>query len=100
MEIIEISSAIEQNLSVSYDNRNIVIELKWNDVKGFWYFNLKEDDDYLCYGVQMTLNRNLLYPKFNLGQLYFLDTYFGTLDEKNAITKDDLGNRLVLARVY
>lgn len=100
MEIIEITSPIEQDLSVSYDSRNIVIELKYNDVKGFWYFNLREDDNYLCYGVQMTYNRNLLYTKFELGQLYLMDTFFGTKTEKLPISKEDLGSRLVLARVY
>lgn len=99
MEIIDITNPIEQDLLIEYENRNIVLELKYNDVKGFWYFNLHEDGNYLCYGVQMTLNRNLFYPKLNLGQLYLMDTYFNTIDEKKEIVKEDLGTRLVLARV-
>lgn len=98
LEIIELKGAKEQSLSVTYGDRNIVIELKWNDVLGLWYLNMKENDVYLISGVTMTSNSNLIYDKLNLGKLYAIDTLQG---QTNApITKDDLGTRLALAREF
>lgn len=98
LEIIELKGAKEQSLSVTYGDRNIVIELRWNDVLGLWYLNMKENDVYLISGVTMTPNANLIYDKLNLGKLYAIDTLQG---QTNApIVKDDLGTRLALAREF
>lgn len=98
LEIIELKGAKEQSLSVTYGDRNIVIELKWNDVLGLWYLNMKENDVYLISGVTMTPNSNLIYDKLNLGKLYAIDTLQGQTSAP--ITKDDLGTRLALAREF
>lgn len=98
LEIIELKGSKEQSLSVTYGDRNIVIELKWNDVLGLWYLNMKENDVYLISGVTMTPNSNLIYDKLNLGKLYVIDTLQGQTSAP--ITKDDLGTRLALARDF
>lgn len=98
LEIIELKGAKEQSLSVTYGDRNIVIELKWNNVLGLWYLNMKENDVYLISGVTMTPNSNLIYDKLNLGKLYAIDTLQGQTSAP--ITKDDLGTRLALAREF
>lgn len=98
LEIIELKGAKEQSLSVTYGDRNIVIELRWNDVLGLWYLNMKENDVYLISGVTMTPNANLIYDKLNLGKLYAIDTLQGQTSAP--IVKDDLGTRLALAREF
>lgn len=98
LEIIELKGAKEQSLSVTYGDRNIVIELRWNDVLGLWYLNMKENDMYLISGVTMTPNANLIYDKLNLGKLYAIDTLQGQTSAP--IVKDDLGTRLALAREF
>ena len=98
LEIIELKGAKEQSLSVTYGDRNIVIELRWNDVLGMWYLNIKENDVYLISGVTMTPNANLIYDKLNLGKLYAIDTLQGQTSAP--IVKDDLGTRLALAREF
>ena len=98
LEIIELKGTKEQSLSVTYGDRNIVIELRWNDTLNLWYLNLKENDVYLISGVTMTPNANLIYDELQLGKLYAIDTMQGqTMDP---ITKDDLGTRLALAREF
>lgn len=98
-EVIEISNPSDQDLIVSYGDREITIELRWNDVLNYWYINVKENDSYIAPGIPLTaLNANLLYDKFNLGKLYLVDTEQGV---NNApITKSDLGKRLALIREY
>ena len=98
LEIIELKGAKEQSLSVTYGDRSIVIELRWNDVLGLWYLNMKENDMYLISGVTMTPNANLIYDKLNLGKLYAIDTLQGQTSAP--IVKDDLGTRLALAREF
>ena len=98
LEIIELKGAKEQSLSVTYGDRNIVIELRWNDVLGLWYLNMKENNVYLISGVTMTPNANLIYDKLNLGKLYAIDTLQGQTSAP--IVKDDLGTRLALAREF
>lgn len=98
LEIIELKGAKEQSLSVTYGDRSIVIELRWNDVLGLWYLNMKENDVYLISGVTMTPNANLIYDKLNLGKLYAIDTLQGQTSAP--IVKDDLGTRLALAREF
>lgn len=98
LEIIELKGAKEQSLSVTYGDRNIVIELKWSDVLRLWYLNMKENDVYLISGVTMTPNANLIYDKLNLGKLYAIDTLQGQTSAP--IVKDDLGTRLALARKF
>lgn len=98
LEIIELKGTKEQSLSVTYGDRNIVIELRWNDVLGLWYLNMKENDVYLISGVTMTPNANLIYDKLNLGKLYAIDTLQG--QTSTPIVKDDLGTRLALAREF
>lgn len=98
LEIIELKGAKEQSLSVTYGDRNIVIELRWNDVLKLWYLNMKENDVYLISGVTMTPNANLIYDKLNLGKLYAIDTLQGQTSAP--IVKDDLGTRLALAREF
>ena len=98
LEIIELKGAKEQSLSVTYGDRNIVIELRWNDVLGLWYLNMKENDVYLISGVTMTPNANMIYDKLNLGKLYAIDTLQGQTSAP--IVKDDLGTRLALAREF
>lgn len=98
LEIIELKGAKEQSLSVTYGDRSIVIELRWNDVLGLWYLNMKENDVYLISGVTMTPNSNLIYDKLNLGKLYAIDTLQGQTSAP--IVKDDLGTRLALAREF
>lgn len=98
LEIIEIENPTEQSLVVPYGNRSIVYELKWNDILGHWYFNIKENDQYIATGLTMSLNTNLLYNKFNLGALYLIDTQQDQTDKP--IVKSDLGTRLALAREY
>ena len=98
LEIIELKGAKEQSLSVTYGDRNIVIELRWNDVLGLWYLNMKENNVYLISGVTMTPNANLIYDKLNLGKLYAIDTLQG--QTSTPIVKDDLGTRLALAREF
>lgn len=98
LEIIELNGSDEQNVSVTYGDRTIVIELKWNDTLSMWYLNLKEGDVYLAEGVTMTPNSNLIYDKFKLGKLYAIDTKQGLTTDP--ITKSDLGTRLALARDF
>lgn len=98
LEILEITNAEEQNLSVTYGNRTIVYELKWNDVHNVWYLNIKENDSYIATGITMSVNANLLYDKYKLGKLYLIDTLQGTANAP--IVKSDLGERLALAREY
>lgn len=98
LEIIELKGAKEQSLSVTYGDRSIVIELRWNDVLGLWYLNMKENDVYLISGVTMTPNANLIYDKLNLGKLYAIDTLQGQTSAP--IVKEDLGTRLALAREF
>lgn len=99
LEVIEISNAEEQDLVVSYGDRDITIEVRWNDVLNFWYFNLKEFSEYIATGISGTaINANLLYDKFNLGKLYLLDTQRDT--NSNPIVRSDLGKRLALVREY
>lgn len=98
LEIIELKGAKEQSLSVTYGDRSIVIELRWNDVLGLWYLNMKENDVYLISGVTMTPNSNLIYDKLNLGKLYAIDTLQGQTSAP--IVRDDLGTRLALAREF
>ena len=98
LEIIELKGAKEQSLSVTYGDRSIVIEIRWNDVLGLWYLNMKENDVYLISGVTMTPNSNLIYDKLNLGKLYAIDTLQGQTSAP--IVRDDLGTRLALAREF
>ena len=98
LEIIDLKGAKEQSLSVTYGDRSIVIELRWNDVLGLWYLNMKENDVYLISGVTMTPNSNLIYDKLNLGKLYAIDTLQGQTSAP--IVRDDLGTRLALAREF
>lgn len=98
LEIIEIENPTEQNIVVSYGTRSIIYEIKWNDISNHWYFNIKENDQYIATGLTMSINTNLLYNKFNLGTLYLIDTKQGQTDEP--IVKSDLGTRLALAREY
>lgn len=98
LEIIELKGTKEQSLSVTYGDRNIVIELRWNDTLNLWYLNLKENDIYLISGVTITPNANLIYDELQLGKLYAIDTMQGQTTEP--ITKDDLGTRLALAREF
>lgn len=98
LEIIELNSSDEQTVSVTYGDRTITIELRWNDVLEKWYLNLKENETYLIRGVTMTPNANLIYDKLNLGKLYAIDTLQGMTRDK--IVKNDLGTRLALAREY
>lgn len=98
LEIIELKGAKEQSLSVTYGDRSIVIELRWNDVLGLWYLNMKENNVYLISGVTMTPNANLIYDKLNLGKLYAIDTLQGQTSAP--IVKDDLCTRLALAREF
>lgn len=98
LEIIELKGAKEQSLSVTYGDRSVVIELRWNVVLGLWYLNMKENDGYLISGVTMTPNTNLIYDKLNLGKLYAIDTLQGQTSAP--IVKEDLGTRLALAREF
>lgn len=98
LEIIELNGSDEQTVSVTYGDRIITIELRWNDVLEKWYLNLKENETYLIQGVTMTPNANLIYDKLNLGKLYAIDTMQGTT--RSPIVKHDLGTRLALAREY
>lgn len=98
LEIIELNGSDEQTVSVTYGDRTITIELRWNDVLGKWYLSLKENDTYLIQGVTMTPNANLIYDKLNLGKLYAIDTMQGMT--RDPIVKHDLGTRLALAREY
>lgn len=98
LEILEIRVPEEQSISVTYGSRNIVYELKWNDVYNTWYFNIKEDDVYIATGITMSINCNLLYDKFKLGKLYLIDTLQG--ETTDPIVKSDLGDRLALAREW
>lgn len=98
LEVIEISNPVEQDLIVAYGDREITIEVRWNDVLNYWYFNLKENDQYIASGVSGTaVNSNMLYDEFKLGKLYLIDTAENT---STPITKDDLGKRLALTREY
>jgi hypothetical protein len=97
IEILEIKNPIEQDLSVVYGDRNIVLELRWNDTRKYWYFNLKENNSVLISGVTMVCNCNLLYPELNLGKLYLIDT---KTDDPAPLKKTDLGTRLAVAREY
>lgn len=98
IEIIEIENPVEQDLSVPYGDRNIVIELRWNPLLNYWYFNMKENNMYIISGVTVQLNCNLIYDTLGLGKLYVIDTQQGTTDAP--ITKTDLGKRLALARDF
>lgn len=98
LEIIELNGSDEQTVSVTYGDRIITIELRWNDVLEKWYLNLKENETYLIRGLTMTPNANLIYDKLNLGKLYAIDTLQGMTRAK--IVKNDLGTRLALAREY
>lgn len=98
LEVIEISNPVEQDLIVAYGEREITIEVRWNDVLGYWYFNLKENDTYLAPGISGTaVNSNMLYDEFKLGKLYLVDT---AEDTTVPLVKDDLGKRLALVRDY
>lgn len=98
LEVIEISNPVEQDLIVAYGEREITIEVRWNDVLGYWYFNLKENDTYLAPGISGTaVNSNMLYDEFKLGKLYLVDT---AEDTSFPLVKDDLGKRLALVREY
>ena len=98
LEILEIKTPEEQNISVTYGDRTILYEIKWNDVHNVWYFNIKENDEYIATGITMSLNCNLLYDKFGLGKLYLIDTMQG--ETTDPIVKSDLGTRLALAREW
>ena len=99
LEVIEISNPNEQDLVVAYGEREITIELRWNDILNYWYLNLKENDDYIATGISGTaINSNLLYDKFKLGKLYLVDTELGVSARK--LVKEDLGSRLALMRDY
>ena len=98
LEVIEISNPVEQDLIVSYGDREITIEVRWNDVFNYWFFNLKENDQYIASGISGTaVNSNMLYDEFKLGKLYLIDTA-ENMDEP--IVKEDLGKRLALTREY
>lgn len=98
LEIIELNGSKEQNVSVTYGERTIVIEIKWNATLNLWYLGLKENGAYIISGVTMTPNINLIYDKFNLGKLFLIDTLQGQTTKP--ITKNDLGTRLALAREF
>lgn len=102
MEIIEITNPTEQNLAVNYGERQIVLELRWNDLLNYWFLNVKENIKgewvYLGLGMTMSLNSNLFFDKWNLGKLYLIDVEQGQTTEP--IKKEDLGTRLALARVW
>ena len=99
LEVIEIENPIEQDLNVSYGDRDITMELRWNDILNYWFINLKENDTYIATGISCSaINSNLLYDTFNLGKLYLLDTEQGV--NNNPIVKNDLGKRLALVRDY
>lgn len=98
LEVIEISTPIEQDLIVAYGDRNITFEFRWNDVLNHWYFNIKENDEYIAAGISCTsVNTNLLYDTYMLGKLYLIDT---TPTVNQPYTKADLGKRLALTRDY
>lgn len=101
LEILEISSATDQELQVSYGARTILLGLAWNDVLNQWVLTVKEQNnggtEVLAAGVTMTINANLLYDKFELGKLYLIDT---EPDNEAELYKSDLGKRLALARIY
>ena len=99
LEVIEISNAIEQDLIVSYGDRIITYEIRWNDILNYWYINVKENNAYIASGISCTaINSNLLYDRLNLGKLYMVDTEIGT--NTSPIVKTDLGKRLALMREY
>lgn len=98
LEVIEISSPIEQDLVVAYGDRNITFELRWNDTLSYWYLNIKENNEYIAAGISFTsVNTNLLYDKYELGKLYLIDT---ASNPNQPYTKADLGKRLALTRDY
>lgn len=99
LEVIEISNPVEQDLIVSYGERDITLELRWNDILYYWYFNLKENNEYIASGITgAAVNSNLLYDKFQLGKLYLIDTLEGQTTQP--IVKEDLGKRVALVREY
>lgn len=99
MEVIEINNPVEQDLIVSYGDREITIELRWNDTLSYWYLNIKEKDTYIASGISCTaINANLLYDKFKLGKLYMVDMQ--QHENSNPIVKEDLGRRVALMRDY
>lgn len=101
LEILEISSPTDQELQVSYGERDILFGLKWNDVLEQWTLDVREQKEGVKYdlalGVTMAINANLLYDKFKLGKLYLIDT---EPENAAAVGKNDLGKRLALARVF
>ena len=98
LEVIEISNPVEQDLIVAYGDRDITLEVRWNDVLNYWYFNLKENDVYIVSGLSGTaINTNILYDELKLGKLYLIDTAENT---SVPIVKEDLGKRLALTREY
>ena len=99
LEVIEIGSPTEQDLIVAYGDRDITIEVRWNDILNYWYFNLKEQEEYIASGISGTaFNTNLLYDKFKLGKLYLIDTLEG--ETNSPVLKSDLGKRIALVRDY
>lgn len=99
LEVIEIKNPVEQNLALSYGERDIVLEIRWNDVLQYWYFNIKENDEYIATGISgRAVNSNLLYDVYKLGKLYLIDTQQGI--NSSPILQSDLGNRLALMRDY
>lgn len=99
LEVIEINSPTEQDLVVAYGDREITIEVRWNDILNFWYFNLKENEKYIATGISgVAVNSNLLYDRLKLGKLYLIDTLQGSTN--SPIVKSDLGKRLALTREY
>ena len=99
LEVLDIPNPVEQDLVVTYGERDITIELRWNDTLSQWYINIKENNKYIAPGIPCTaLNSNMLYDKFKLGKLYLIDTEQDT--NPNPIVKEDLGQRIALVREY
>lgn len=99
LEVIEINSPTDQDLVVAYGDRDITLELRWNDVLNYWYINIKENESYIATGISAAAtDSNLLYDRWKLGKLYLIDTLQG--ETSLPIVKSDLGKRLALTRDY
>lgn len=98
MEIIPIDTAEDQNKVVIYGDRSIEFRIRWNEKSLLWTLSLYENEVPLLCGISMALNSNLLYDRLKLGKLYLIDTLYQKTTKP--VSKSDLGNRLILGRIF
>lgn len=95
MEEIQLNVGIEQQVTITYGEEEITIELLFNDYFDQWFMNFSNATTELLKGISMPVGVDVLFGQgLDYGELSLIDT--GGDDDLEP--KTDLGDRLKLVR--